>query len=438
MRHLRQLWFQVLLCAVLGAAFGALWPETGAALNPIALGFVKLVSMLISPIIFCTVVLGIGSMSDLKKIGRVGLVALVYFEAVTTLALVIGLIVVNFIKPGAGIHAHLASLDPGAISGYLATAKKMSVTDYLLNIIPTTLPGALTSGEILQVLLVSVLFAVALVQIGDKGRPVFVVIESAYKVIFGIVGIIVKLAPLAAFAAVAFTVGKYGVRSIGSLLSLMLCVYLTMAVFIVVVLGGILRLNGFRLGSFLRYLREELFLVIGTSSSETALPGLIAKLENLGCAKPVVGLVVPAGYSFNLDGTCIYLTMAAVFIAQATDTPLSLGQQLLMLGVLLLTSKGSAGVTGAGFITLSATLASTQTVPVAGLTLILGIDRFMSQARAITNLIGNAVAVVTISAWEDELDRGRARRVLAGEPPESHPGAAARSRSEGGALRRPG
>jgi len=403
---------------MLGALFGAIWPAWGADLNPIAQGFVKLISMLISPIIFCTIVIGIGGMSDLRKIGRVGLVAIVYFELLTTAALLIGLVIVNWIKPGAGIHAHAASLDMGAINSYVAVAKKMTFSDYVLNIIPTTLPGALTSGEILQVLLVALLFGIVLVQMGEKGRPLTALVETLYKVILGIVTILVKLAPLAAFAALAFTVGKYGLRTIGGLFDLMLCVYLTMALFIVLVLGGILRLNRIGLWSFLRYIREELFLVIGTSSSETALPGLIAKMEHLGCAKPVVGLVVPAGYSFNLDGTSIYLTMAAVFIAQATDTPLSVGQQLVMLGVLLLTSKGSAGVTGAGFVTLSATLASTQSVPISGLTLILGIDRFMSQARSITNLIGNAVAVVAIAAWEDEFDRERAWRVLAGQPME--------------------
>jgi aerobic C4-dicarboxylate transport protein len=335
---------------------------------------------------------------------------------VTTLALMIGLVVVNWVQPGAGIHANAASLDAGAVSAYVNPAKKMSLVDHLLNIIPGTLPGALTSGEILQVLLVAILCGAALVQMGPKGRRVTELLEDTFKMLMGVVAFIVKLAPLAAFAAIAFTVGKFGLHSLAGLASLMACVLLTMAVFIVVVLGGILRLSGLGLWRFLRYMREELFLVFGTSSSETALPGLIAKMENLGCSKPVVGLVVPAGYSFNLDGTCIYLTMAAVFIAQATDTPLSLSQQLGMLVVLLLTSKGAAAVTGGGFVTLSATLASIQIVPVAGLTLILGIDRFMSQARTITNLIGNAVAVVTIAAWEKELDHKRAQKVLAGEP----------------------
>ena len=419
MRHLRHLYVQVLIAVILGGICGQYWPAFGASLKPIADAFIKLVTMLISPIIFCTIVVGIGSMSDLKKVGRVGLKALIYFEVITTMALLIGLVVVNWVQPGAGIHANVAALDAGAVSVYLNPAKKLGLVDYLLNIIPSTLPGALTSGEILQVLLVAVLCGAALVQMGPNGRRVTDLLEDAFKMLMRIVAFIVTLAPLAAFAAVAFTVGKFGLHSLAGLASLMACVYLTMVVFIVVVLGAVLRLSGVGLWRFLRYLREELFLVLGTSSSETALPGLIAKMENLGCSKPVVGLVVPAGYSFNLDGTSIYLTMAAVFIAQATDTPLSLTQQIGMLVVLLLTSKGAAAVTGGGFVTLSATLASTQIVPVAGLTLILGIDRFMSQARALTNLIGNAVAVVTIATWEKEFDHTRARKVLAGEPPES-------------------
>jgi aerobic C4-dicarboxylate transport protein len=416
MKYFRHLYIQVLIAVILGGMCGHIWPGFGASLKPIADAFIKLVTMLISPIIFCTIIVGIGNMSDLKKVGRVGLKALVYFEVVTTLALLIGLLVVNVVKPGAGIHANVAALNADAVSPYLAPAKKASTVEHLLNIIPSTLPGALTSGEILQVLLVAILCGAALVQMGPKGRRVTELLEDVFKVLMGVVSFIVKLAPLAAFAAVAFTVGKFGLHSLAGLASLMACVYLTMVVFIVVVLGSILRLSGLKLWRFLRYLREELFLVIGTSSSETALPGLIAKMENLGCSKPVVGLVVPAGYSFNLDGTSIYLTMAAVFIAQATDTPLDLSQQLGMLVVLLLTSKGAAAVTGGGFVTLSATLASTQIVPVAGLTLILGIDRFMSQARALTNLIGNAVAVVTIAVWEKEFDHKRAQEVLAAEP----------------------
>jgi len=415
-RYFRHLYLQVLLAVVLGGVCGQLWPAFGAGLKPVADGFIRLITMLISPIVFCTIASGMGQMRDLRKVGRVGLKALVYFEVVTTFALIIGLVVVNLARPGAGIHANAATLDAGALGAYTVAARKLTVVDYLLNVIPATLPGALTSGEILQVLLVAILWGAAMAIAGERSRPVADLIDAVFKILMAVVAIVVKLAPLAAFAAVAFTVGRFGWHSLAHLASLLACVYLTMVVFIVLVLGGILRLNRLGLWRILRYLREEIFLVIGTSSSETALPGLMAKMENLGCAKPLVGLVVPAGYSFNLDGTSIYLTMAAVFIAQATDTPLSLLQQVAMLAVLLLTSKGAAAVTGGGFVTLSATLASTATVPVAGLTLILGIDRFMSQARALTNLIGNAVAVVTIAAWEGEFDRARAERALAGEP----------------------
>ncbi len=368
--------------------------------------------MLISPIIFCTIVVGIGSMSDLKRIGRVGLIALLYFEVITTLALVIGLVVVNWIKPGVGMHANVAALDVSTIAMYTTAAKKLSALDYFMNLIPKTFLGALVSGEILQVLLVAILTGVALAGMGEKGKKLTDMLEVISKVMMRIVGIVVQLAPLAAFAAIAFVVGKYGSRSLLALLSLMVCVIITMIAFIVLVLGTVLRLNRFRLWPLIKYLKEEIILVLGTSSSETALPGLMAKMESLGCAKPVVGLVVPAGYSFNLDGTSIYLTMAAVFIAQATDTPLTIWQQIVMLLVLMLASKGAAAVTGGGFVTLSATLASTQTVPVAGLTLVLGIDRFMSLARAIVNLIGNAVAVLAISSWEKELDRAKANNIL--------------------------
>jgi len=418
LKTLRHLYVQVLIAVVLGAGCGILWPAFGAGLKPVADGFIRLITMLIGPIVFCTIVVGIGSMSDLRKVGRVGLKALLYFEFMTTLALAIGLVIVNWIKPGAGLHANAASLDPGAVSAYTGAAAQHSLSDLLLNMVPGTLPGALVSGEILQVVLVSILVGAALVQLGEKGRPLTAFLETVFKVLMGVVAIVVKLAPLAAFAALAFTVGKFGWHSLARLASLVACVYLAMAAFVVVALGGVLRLNGLGLWRFLRYLREEIVLVFGTSSSETALPGLMIKMEKLGCPKPIVGLVVPAGYSFNLDGTCIYLTMAAVFIAQATDTPLTLGGQLAMLAVLLVTSKGAAAVTGGGFVTLSATLASTRTVPVAGLTLILGIDRFMSQARALTNLIGNGVAVVTVAAWEGEFDRKRAAAVLAEEPPE--------------------
>jgi aerobic C4-dicarboxylate transport protein len=408
----KPLHIQVLVGVIVGCLYGLFFPASAVNYKFIADAFVSLISMLISPIIFCTIVVGIGSMSDLKRIGRVGLIAILYFEVITTLALVIGLVVVNWIKPGVGMHANVAALDVSTIAMYTTAAKKLSALDYFMNLIPKTFLGALVSGEILQVLLVAILTGVALAGMGEKGKKLTDMLEVISKVMMRIVGIVVKLAPLAAFAAIAFVVGKYGSRSLLALLSLMVCVIITMIAFIVLVLGTVLRLNRFRLWPLIKYLKEEIILVLGTSSSETALPGLMAKMESLGCAKPVVGLVVPAGYSFNLDGTSIYLTMAAVFIAQATDTPITVWQQIVMLLVLMLASKGAAAVTGGGFVTLSATLASTQTVPVAGLTLVLGIDRFMSLARAIVNLIGNAVAVLAISSWEKELDRTKANSIL--------------------------
>jgi len=417
MKIFRHLYVQVLAAVVLGCLCGHFFPAFSAKLDPVNKGFIALVTMLISPIIFGTIVVGIGSMTDLKKVGRVGLKALIYFELVTTTALIIGLVVVNVVKPGAGVHANAAALDVSAVTAVTGVNHMPTVTAYLLDIIPGTYFGALASGKILQVLLVAILFGAALARLGAKGRPVVEFTEVVLKAFMQVLAMLMVLAPVAAFAAMAFMVGKLGLSSLVSLAALMGCVYGTMIVFIVVVLGGILRALGLGLIRFIVYLREELFLVLGTSSSETALPGLMLKMEKLGCSRSIVGLVVPAGYSFNLDGTCIYLTMAAVYVAQATDTPLSIVQQVGILLILLLTSKGAAGVTGSGFITLSASLSSTP-VPVAGLTLILGIDRFMSQARSLTNLIGNAVAVVCVAAWEGEFDREKARRMIARPPPE--------------------
>ena len=423
MKYLRHLYVQVLIAVVLGSLLGHYQPGTGVALQPLGEAFIKLVKMLIGPIVFCAIVSGIGGMRDLHKVGRVGLKALVYFEVLTTLALVIGLLVVNWIQPGAGIHASAADLaagtNAGAVGNYAAAGQKLGTVDFLLNIIPATFGGAFTSGDILQVLLLAILTGIAAAQLGAKAAPFVDLLEVGVKLLMRIVGLLMKLAPLAAFGAMAYTVGKFGVGSLASLAKLMLSVYLTMAVFIVFVLGGVLRLAGFSLWRYLRYIREEIFLVLGTSSSESALPGMFVKMERLGCARSVVGLVLPTGYSFNLDGTCIYLTMAAIFIAQATDTPLTVWQQLGILSILLLTSKGAAAVTGGGFVTLSATLNSTHTVPVSGLSLVIGIDRFMSEGRAITNLIGNGVAVIAVSAWEGELDKKRAHRVLAGEDVDS-------------------
>jgi aerobic C4-dicarboxylate transport protein len=414
MKLLRHLYVQVLIAVVLGSLFGYFEPHAGASLEPIGKAFVNLVKMLIGPIIFSSIVIGIGGIQDLKKVGRVGLKALVYFEVVTTVALLIGLVVVNVLQPGAGIHANASTFDTKSVSAYAKAGGELSTVGFLLNIIPSTFLGAFTSGEILQVLLIAVLTGVAGGRLGENGHPFLHLLEICFQTLMGIVGFLMKLAPLAAFGAMAFTIGKYGLVALLSLAKLMACVYLTMGVFVLLVLGGILRFNGFRLWPFLRHIGDEILLVLGTSSSESALPGLMAKMERLGCPRSIVGLVVPAGYSFNLDGTSIYLTMAAIFIAQATDTPLDIWQQLGILLILLLTSKGAAAVTGGGFITLSATLTSTPTVPIGGLTLLVGVDRFMSEARAITNLIGNAVAVVAVSCWEKELDKPAAQRVLDG------------------------
>ncbi len=413
-RLFSSLYIQVLIAIVGGVLLGHFRPDFAVPLKPLGDGFIKLIKMLIAPIIFTTVVAGIAGMGDMKKVGRVGVKALLYFEIITTVALVIGLVVSNLFTPGAGLHATAASLDAKSVSQYVGSATAMSMVDYLLHIIPNTFIGAFVEGEILQVLLISLLSGFALSRLGDQGRPIINLLHEIARIFFSIVSIVTRLAPIAAFGAMAFTVGKYGVGSLAALGKLMACVYLTCGLFIVVVLGSIARFNGFSLWKIIRYVREELLIVIGTSSSEAALPGLMEKLERAGCARPVVGLVVPTGYSFNLDGTCIYLTMAALFIAQATDTPLTLANQIGLLGVLLLTSKGAAGVTGSGFIVLAATLAATGKIPVAGMALILGVDRFMSEARAITNFIGNTVATFVIAKWDGEFDRKRGAAVLAG------------------------
>jgi aerobic C4-dicarboxylate transport protein len=405
-RFFSHLYVQVLLAIVAGMLLGYFEPGLGAALKPLGDAFIKLIKMLIGPIIFATVVSGIGGMGNLRRIGRVGLKALIYFEIVTTLALVIGLVVANVFAPGAGVHASAALLDAGAVAAYTKAAAQLGFVDAVLQVIPATFVGAFVEGDILQVLFVALLFGFALAHLGEKGRAIHDLLHEVANIFFLMVNIVSRAAPIAAFGAMAFTVGKYGLGSLKSLAGLMGCVYLTCALFVVVVLGLVARLSGFSLWKILGFIREELLIVIGTSSSETALPGLMTKMERAGCRESVVGIVVPAGYSFNLDGTCIYLTMAALFVAQATDTPLTLSQQLGLLGVLLLTSKGAAGVTGSGFITLAATLSTTGTVPVAGLALILGIDRFMSEARAITNFIGNTVATLVIAKWDGSYDDG--------------------------------
>jgi aerobic C4-dicarboxylate transport protein len=410
----QHLYVQVLAAIALGVFVGHFYPETGESLKPLGEGFIKLIKMIIAPIIFCTVVAGIAGMDDMKKVGRVGAKALLYFEVVSTLALAIGLVVVKVVQPGDGMHADVSKLDAKALAGFTSKAASHSTVDFLMNIIPTTVVDAFAKGEILQVLLFSLLFGYALAALGERGKPLFGWIGQVSHVLFGVVGVIMKVAPIGAFGAMAFTIGKFGLGSLARLGMLMGSFYLTCLIFVFGVLGIIARLAGFSIVKFVGYIKEELLIVLGTSSSESVLPRMMAKLENLGCSKPVVGLVIPTGYSFNLDGTSIYLTMAAIFVAQATDTPLTLGQELTILGVLLLTSKGAAAVTGGGVVTLAATFAAIPTIPVAGLALILGIDRFMSEARALTNLVGNGVATVVVSRWEKELDTGRMARVLNG------------------------
>ena len=414
----RSLYFQVITAIVIGIALGHFYPETGAAMKPLGDGFIKLIKMIIAPIIFCTVVVGIAGMEDMKKVGKTGGYALLYFEIVSSIALVVGLTIVNVVQPGAGMNIDPASLDTRGIAAYAKPGQMQSTTDFLLNIIPGTVVDAFAKGEILQVLLIAVLFGFSVHQSGGRGTLVFDFVEKTSYVLFSIVGVIMKLAPIGAFGAMAFTIGKYGLGSLLSLGKLMGTFYLTCLVFIILVLGLIARLHGFGILKFIGYIKEELLIVLGTSSSEAVLPRMMAKMENLGVKKSTVGLVIPTGYSFNLDGTSIYLTMAAVFIAQATNTPMTLTQQLTLLAVLLLTSKGAAGVTGSGFIVLAATLSAVGQVPVAGLALILGIDRFMSEARALTNLIGNGVATIVVGKWCGELDLERMRRVLDNENPE--------------------
>jgi aerobic C4-dicarboxylate transport protein len=410
------LYVQVLVAILIGVVLGFFAPSLATQMRPLGDGFVKLIRMMIAPIIFCTVVAGIAKMGDMKEVGRVGIKALLYFEVVTTVALFIGLVVVNVFQPGAGINANPQTIDTNSIQSYTSGAQQLHGVDFVLNIIPDTIVNAFAKGDVLEVLLFSILFGAALSRFGERGRPVVDFIDTLGHALFGVVGIIMRVAPLGAFGAMAFTVGTYGIGTLASLGKLMAGVYLTSFLFVAVVLGIIAWLTGFNLWRFLVYIKEEIFLVLGTSSSEAALPGMMHKLEFAGASRPVVGLVVPTGYSFNLDGTSIYLTMAAIFIAQAFNIQLDLGQQLGILAVLLLTSKGAAAVTGGGFITLAATLSSTSAVPVAGLALLLGVDRFMSECRAITNLIGNGVATLVVARWEGELDRQRLDEVLQHEP----------------------
>jgi len=413
----QHLYLQVLVAIVAGVLLGHFRPGIGESMKPLGDTFITCIKMLIAPIIFCTVVHGIASMGDMKKVGRVGLKALIYFEVVTTLALVVGLVVVNVWKPGGGMNVDAAALDPSSIAAF--TKGSQSTVEFFTHIVPPTVVGAFAGGEILQVLFVAILFAFALHMMGERGKPLLHIIDLIALAFFGIVGIVMRVAPIGAFGAMSYTIGRYGIGALQSLGALMAGFYATCLIFIFGVLGSIAWfVGGFSIVKFIRYIKEELLIVLGTSSSESVLPRMIAKMEALGCDESVVGLVIPTGYSFNLDGTCIYLTMAAVFLAQATNTDLTIAQQLGLVGILLLTSKGAAGVTGSGFIVLAATLGSLGTVPVASITLILGVDRFMSEARALTNVIGNGVATIVIARWENAVDVGRMRRHLARQPEE--------------------
>jgi aerobic C4-dicarboxylate transport protein len=398
------MYVQVLAAIGLGVGLGFFWPDVGIALQPLGDGFIKLVKMVIAPVIFLTIATGIAGMGNVAAVGRVAGKAFAYFLAVSTLALFVGLIVANVVQPGAGLNIDPATLDASAVKTYTEKAHDASIVKFLLDIIPTTIVSAMTDGSILQVLLVAVLFGISVAMVGARAAPVVTLLESMSEIVFRMVALVMRAAPIGAFGAMAFTIGKYGIGTLVSLGALVATFYVTSLLFVIVVLGAIARLNGFSILALIRYLKAELLLVLGTSSSEAALPSLMEKMEQAGCAKSVVGLVVPTGYSFNLDGTNIYMTLAALFIAQATGIDLTLGQQLALLLVAMISSKGAAGVTGAGFITLAATLSIVPTIPVAGLALILGIDRFMSECRALTNFMGNAVATIVVARWEKALD----------------------------------
>jgi aerobic C4-dicarboxylate transport protein len=413
----RHLYAQVLVAILAGVLVGHFYPETGASLKPIGDAFIKLVKMVIAPVIFLTIVTGIAGMRDLASVGRVAGKAFAYFLFFSTLALLVGMIVANVIQPGAGLNIDPATLDAKAVADYAAKAHETTLTGFLTGIIPETFVGAIAEGNLLQVLFVAILFGVSLALVGDRGAPVLKLLEAGSVAFFKLVSIVMKVAPIGAFGAMAFTIGKYGVGTLANLAALVGTFYLTSLIFVLVVLGIVARLAGFSIFKLIGYLKAELLLVLGTSSSESALPALIEKMERAGCPKSIVGLVVPTGYSFNLDGTNIYMTLAALFIAQATNVDLSIGDQLLLLGVAMLSSKGAAGVTGAGFITLAATLSIVPSVPVAGMALILGVDRFMSECRSLTNFIGNAVATVVVSRWEGALDKNQFDEAMAGNMP---------------------
>lgn len=412
-RFFRTLYFRVIVGILAGVAVGVFSPHLAVALKPFGDGFIKLVRMLVAPIIFFTVVIGIASMGDARRLGRVGIKALFYFEAVTTFALAIGFFIARIVQPGRGMNIDPSTLDTSAVRQYVTAGKHLGAVDFLLNIIPDSFAGAFATGEILQVLLLAILTGIAILSL-HQDQNLLRLARSLSHLFFRITALVMELAPLAAFGAMAFTIGKYGIATLFSLGKVLLCVYLTCIGFIVIVLGGICYANRINLWKLIAYLKEELLIVLGTSSSEPALPGLIAKMERLGCSEVVTGLVVPSGYSFNLDGTSIYLTIATLFIAQATNTHLTVGQELFILAILMLNSKGAAAVTGGGFITLAATLSALGTIPVAGITLLLGIDRFMSEMRSITNLIGNAVATIVVARWENQFDARQAQSILNG------------------------
>ena len=411
------LYVQVLIAIAFAIVLGHFWPAIGVDMKPLGDGFIKLIKMVIALVIFCTVVSGIAGMSDMKKVGRVGGKALLYFEVVSTAALLIGLVVANVVQPGAGLNANPATLDVSAVQAYAGEASEQSVTEFLMNIIPNTVVDAFAKGDILSVVLISILFGYVLSQLGDRAKPVREVIDAGSHLVFGAINVIIRLAPIGAFGAMAFTIGTYGVSSLGPLAALIATFYLTSLIFVLGVLGAIAWWSGFSIVKFLFYIKEEILIVLGTSSSDTALPSLMEKLERAGCSKSVVGLVVPTGYVFNTDGTSIYMTLAALFVAQATNTDLTLTQQFAIFAVAMLTSKGASGVTGASFIALVGTLSVVPTIPVAGMALILGIDRFMSEVRGLVNMIGNGVATVVMARWEGELDQARLDAALAGELP---------------------
>lgn len=411
-RWYKQLWVQVLIAMALGILVGHFFPDAGTKLQPLGDGFIKLIRMLIAPIIFCTVVLGIAKMDDMSRVGRVAVKGLIYFEVMTTIALVVGLVVVNLWQPGAGMNVNASNLDTASVSKYVAQSHETGMVPFIMNIIPNTFVGSLSEGHILQVLLISVLVGCALMRFGAAGKPVIELLDVVSKVFFGMVGIVMWAAPIGAFGAIAFTVGKYGAGALLSLGNLLVCFYVTCLIFIFAVLGPVSRLCGFSLFKLMRYLRDEILVCLATTSSESVLPRMLIKMEQLGCKPSVVGLIIPTGYSFNLDGTCLYLASVTIFLAQATNTPLDLTQQIVLLGVLLLTSKGAAGVAGAAFVVLAATLSTVGSIPVASVALILGVHRLLSEGLTPTNLIGNAVATIVISKWENALDTEQMHRVL--------------------------